>query len=115
MSFFFSTEYVNPLTVVPASEIGFTGNRTTFQCHYRDGAQEEVTWQKKGGLLPSGRHFTDNGALTITDIELQDEGTYVCKVNAGGRELTVEAFLDVHCKYFKTCYMFIRSCEQQVL
>ena len=97
--YLFLTEYVNPLTVVPASQVGFTGNSTTFQCHYRDGAQEDVTWQKKGGSLPSGRHSTDNGALTITDIDLQDEGTYVCKVNAGGKELSVEAILDVKCKY----------------
>ena len=62
-------------------------------------AQDKVTWQKKDGSLPSGRHFIDNGELTITDIDIQDEGTYVCKVNTGSRVLTVEASLDVQCKY----------------
>lgn len=90
---------MNPLAVVPTSQVAFTGNNTTFLCHYRDGSQDEVTWQKKGGSLPNGRHSIDSGELTITDIDLQDEGTYVCRVNTGARELTVEANLDVQCKY----------------
>lgn len=97
--FFFSTEFVNPLTIVPASQVAYIGNGTTFQCHYRDGSQDKVTWLKKGGSLPNGRHSVDNGVLTITEIELQDEGTYVCKVNTAERKITVEAYLDVQCKW----------------
>ena len=84
---------------MPASQVAYMGNSTTFQCHYRDGSQDKVTWLKKGGSLPNGRHSVDNGALTITEIELQDEGTYVCQVNTGEREITVEADLDVQCKW----------------
>lgn len=90
---------MNPLTIVPDRQVAFTGNSTTFQCHYRDGSQDAVTWLRKDGSLPDGRHFTDEGTLTITNIELQDEGTYVCKVNIGIREITVEAFLDVQGKF----------------
>ena len=97
--FFFATEFVNPLTIVPASQVAFIGNHTTFQCHYRDGSQDKVNWLKKGGSLPKGRHSIDNGALTITEVELQDEGMYVCQVNTVEREITVEAYLDVQCKW----------------
>ena len=76
------------------------GNNTTFQCYYRDGSQDEVTWQKKDGALPSGRHVLDQGILTITDADLDDAGTYVCKVNTGVQDLTIEAKLEVQCKYF---------------
>ena len=58
-----------------------------------------MTWQKKDGLLPSGRHVIDKGQLKITDVYFKDEGTYVCKATIGPRVLTAEATLDVQGKY----------------
>ena len=75
------------------------GENATFECHYRDGPQDEVTWEKKDGALPNGRHFVDKGVLTITDTEKSDAGVYVCRVNTGIKDLTMEAKLEVQGKY----------------
>lgn len=90
----------SPLTVVPSTKAILFGNNVTFQCQYRDGSQDEVTWEKKNGVLPNGRYFVDKGVLTITDAEKSDAGTYVCRVNTGIDDLITEAKLEVQCKYF---------------
>ena len=97
--FFLLSEFVNPLTVIPSQQVAYKGSTTTFQCNYEGGSQEEVTWEKKDGLLPSGRHVIDKGQLNITDVGFKDEGTYVCKATIGPRVLTAEATLDVQCKF----------------
>ena len=97
-SYILPAEYVNPLTIVPSSQDASIGNSTTFQCLYKDGSPDEVMWYKKDGSLPIGRHSVDKGLLTIMKVDSKDEGTYVCKVNTGGREVTVEAHLKVECE-----------------
>ena len=72
----------------------------TFKCQYRDGSQDEVTWEKKTGALPNGRYFVNEGVLASTDAEKSDAGIYVCRVNTGIKELTMEAKLEVQCKHF---------------
>lgn len=99
LSFFFLLLELFPLTVVPSKQVAYKGNSTTFQCNYKGGSQYEVTWQKKDGLLPSGRHVIDKGQLKITDVDFKDEGTYVCKATIGPSVLTFEATLDVQCEY----------------
>ena len=96
----FSDKPGSPLTITPSTQFALVGNSTTFQCHYRDGSQDEVKWEKKDGVLPSDRHLVDKGVLTITDLESQDAGTYVCRVNTGAGDLAIEAKLEVQCKYF---------------
>lgn len=84
---------------MPSTKVILVGNNATFQCQYRDGSQDEVSWEKKNGALPNGRHFLDQGVLTITDAEKSDAGVYVCRVNTGIKELVMEAKLEVQCKY----------------
>ena len=90
----------SPLTVTPSTTVILVGNSVTFKCQYRDGSQDEITWEKKTGTLPNGRYFVNEGVLTITDAEKTDAGIYVCKVNTGINDLTMEARLEVQCKYF---------------
>lgn len=85
---------------MPSTKKVLVGNNVTFECQYRDGSQDEVTWEKKDGALPNGRYFVDEGVLTITDAEKSDAGMYVCRVNTGIKDLTVEVKLEVQCKYF---------------
>lgn len=85
---------------MPSTKKVLVGNNATFECQYRDGSQDEVTWEKKDGALPNGRYFVDEGVLTITDAEKSDAGMYVCRVNTGIKDLTVEVKLEVQCKYF---------------
>lgn len=85
---------------MPSTKKVLVGSNATFECQYRDGSQDEVTWEKKDGALPNGRYFVDKGVLTITDAEKSDAGMYVCRVNTGIKDLTVEVKLEVQCKYF---------------
>ncbi len=43
--------------------------------------QPSISWLRRGGILPTGRHTTDNfnTALTIHDVEFGDEGDYICR------------------------------------
>lgn len=75
------------------------GKNATFQCYYRDGPQDEVTWQKEDGSLLSVRHVVDKGVLTITNVTAEDKGTYVCSVNTGLQDLTLQVTLEVKSKY----------------
>ena len=85
---------------MPSTKVTLVGNNATFECQYRDGPQDEVTWEKKNGALPNGRYFVGEGVLTITDTGMSDEGIYVCRVNTGIKDLAMEAKLEVQCKCF---------------
>ncbi len=54
-----------------------------------------ISWLRRGGTLPTGRHSVDNfnTELTINDVEFGDEGDYICRGH--NRQGNMEQYIQI--------------------
>lgn len=78
------------------------GRDITIACPYSGYPITSVKWSRGGSALPPDlRHKLDNeGHLTITDVNKNDQGTYTCTVQAGAGQT---ASRDIRVEVQSTC------------
>ncbi|XP_042207590.1 interference hedgehog-like [Homarus americanus] len=75
---------------------GHTGTNLTLLCLVNGHPEPVVRWSKYGGTLPSRSSQQENGSLLISQLAVEDEGTYLCQANNGvGSEVTLDVAVDV--------------------
>ena len=88
------------LEIQPKEKTVEVGASVSYVCQYsKKGFDSRITWKKKGGILPAGRHSATGGRLTITDIKNKDKGTYECSIATSAGVTTAEALLVIYCKF----------------
>lgn len=75
---------------------GILGANITLECVAHGEPVPKVSWRKKIGMLPKGRHSITAAGLRLVNISSSDEGVYVCEMNNGVAPVlihNVEVFL----------------------
>lgn len=80
--------YTNPfyntvlpsVKVSPSDHVASLGSNVTFTCEGTGIPTPSITWTRKGGSLPT-THTIENGSLTIINLSVDDQGSYVCTVS----------------------------------
>ncbi|XP_052863350.1 basement membrane-specific heparan sulfate proteoglycan core protein [Anopheles cruzii] len=70
---------------VPSIQIVEVGNDFRADCHARHLVSKhpiEVQWNRENGRMPD-HAYTDRGTLVITNIQITDGGSYVCRAGSG--------------------------------
>uniref|UniRef100_A0A182FR49 Basement membrane-specific heparan sulfate proteoglycan core protein n=1 Tax=Anopheles albimanus TaxID=7167 RepID=A0A182FR49_ANOAL len=70
---------------VPSIKIVEVGDEFRADCqarHLVSNRPIEVVWNRENGRMPDGA-FTDRGTLIITNIQITDGGSYVCRAGSG--------------------------------
>uniref|UniRef100_A0A8C2ZV88 Neural cell adhesion molecule L1 n=1 Tax=Cyclopterus lumpus TaxID=8103 RepID=A0A8C2ZV88_CYCLU len=88
---FVNVLHATPRIIGPRNELikVIEGSRTLLDCRYFGSPVPELRWSKYGqGTLEGNRFKTQgNGTLEIKNIQIEDQGTYVCVVsNVAGRD-----------------------------
>ena len=83
--------------VKPPARVGVKeGNTLALSCSATGDPKPVVSWKRYGVQLPTGRTLQTNGALVLRDIEISDEGYYVCvATSAGVFEAETVTYIDV--------------------
>ena len=72
------------------------GDNLTLECVANGAPVPLVSWEKFGGTLPDKRSVQIFGNLVITNVQIEDKGTYVCRAENGPGQATFKtAMLDV--------------------
>ena len=72
------------------------GGNLTLECVANGAPVPLVSWEKFGGTLPEKRSIQIYGNLILTNIQLEDKGTYVCRAENGPGQATFKtAMVDV--------------------
>ena len=72
------------------------GANLTLECVANGAPVPLVSWEKFGGILPEKRATQVYGNLILTDLQLEDKGTYVCRAENGPGQATFKtAMIDV--------------------
>nr|XP_045619920.1 interference hedgehog-like isoform X2 [Procambarus clarkii] len=75
---------------------GHTGSNLTMLCLANGHPKPSVRWTRYGGMLPSRSSQEEDGSLFITQLVVEDEGTYLCHANNGvGTEVMLDVSLEV--------------------
>ena len=79
---YISTAVPPSFTKVPKTVISFVSGATaTIECGVFGLPKPTVQWSRALLSLPQGRSQQQDGRLTISGIQLQDSGTYICKAS----------------------------------
>ncbi|XP_069169801.1 interference hedgehog isoform X2 [Procambarus clarkii] len=74
----------------------FSGSNLTMLCLANGHPKPSVRWTRYGGMLPSRSSQEEDGSLFITQLVVEDEGTYLCHANNGvGTEVMLDVSLEV--------------------
>ena len=93
-------EFVKPPEVLNTTE----GGAITAKCHVTTGLKRQfVEWSKANRRLSA----LPDGTLKLTDIKVEDAGTYVCNVSVDQMTFVAEMQLNVLGKYFSTWWPFL--------
>ena len=68
------------ILVKPASRTVTVNQSAIFQCLAMKDISATISWSKKDGSLPVGRHAVIKGALYIKNVIVGDNGIYVCTI-----------------------------------
>ncbi|XP_071549022.1 interference hedgehog-like isoform X2 [Panulirus ornatus] len=73
-----------------------TGSNLTMLCLANGHPKPDVQWSRYGGTLPSRSFQLEDGSLLITQLAVEDEGTYLCHANNSvSKEITLDVALEV--------------------
>ena len=91
------------------------GEQAKFYCSVSSSSIPKVTWSKLYGYLPSERYIKKNYFL-ISSVKLEDEGTYVCRVetDTGVSEKYVKLYVRGRIyilKFAKVFFQFVQGLE----
>ena len=68
------------ILVQPTFRTAFLNESATFQCAPDKNVYATISWSKKDGPLPFGRHSIIKGTLLIKNVVISDNGVYVCTI-----------------------------------
>ena len=68
------------ILVQPSFRTAFLNESATFQCAPDKNVYDTISWSKKDGSLPFGRHSIIKGTLFIKNVVISDNGVYVCTI-----------------------------------
>ena len=68
------------ILVQPTFRTAFLNESATFQCAPDKNVYATISWSKKDGSLPVGRHSIIKGTLFIKNVVISDNGVYVCTI-----------------------------------
>ena len=69
------------ILVQPTFRIAFLNESATFRCAPDKNVYATISWSKKDGSLPVGRHSINKGTLFIKNVVISDNGVYVCTIH----------------------------------
>ena len=77
------------------------GDNFTIECAIAGWPKPTIEWEKYGDVLPERRHEVRHGTLYLSDIRLDDRGTYICRASSlnGQSDLAYTALLEVLGRY----------------
>lgn len=52
-------------------------------------------------------HVSNDSSLSVKNVKVADEGTYICEAENSAGMISSEVTLTVHCKYFIKCHYVI--------
>lgn len=59
-----------------------------------------VLWRREDGKMPVGRaRILDDRSLSIEDVQMSDEGIYICDAQNDVGSIAAKASLVVNCEY----------------
>lgn len=80
----------------PARVVVTAGDTLTLNCSATGDPRPVVSWKRHGVQLPAGRSLQTNGVLVLRNIEINDEGYYICvATSAGVFEAETVTYIDV--------------------
>ncbi|CAL1265716.1 unnamed protein product [Larinioides sclopetarius] len=90
--------HVKPFFVKEPEHLTVLANvDVTFPCKVDGDPPPSVTWHKKDGKMPVGRaEVTEDSSLVVRNVNVADEGTYVCEAENLVGSITSEVTLTVH-------------------
>ena len=68
------------ILVQPTFRTAFLNESAKFQCAPDKNVYATISWSKKDGSLPVGRHSTIKGTLFIKNVVISDNGVYICTI-----------------------------------
>lgn len=77
------------------------GQTATFHCSVGGDPPPKILWKKEEGNIPVSRARIqhDDKSLEISNIVVEDEGTYVCEAHNNVGQISARASLTVHGEY----------------
>lgn len=83
-------------TVKPVNQTALEGGRATFYCAASGNPSPTITWGKLDGSIPADRRQEPSpGSLRIVNLQLGDDGIYVCTAQNSAGSITAQAFLRI--------------------
>ena len=77
--------------------------RVTFSCAASGNPPPLITWTKLGGSIPSHRRQEPSpGSLRIINLQLEDDGIYICTAQNQVANITAKAFLHIQGEFTKS-------------
>ncbi|XP_048206407.1 basement membrane-specific heparan sulfate proteoglycan core protein isoform X3 [Perognathus longimembris pacificus] len=83
-----------PIRIEPSSSHVAEGQTLDLNCVVPGQAHAQVTWQKRGGSLPT-RHQTHGSLLRLYQVSPADSGEYVCRVEGGSTPLETSVLVNI--------------------
>ena len=98
------------ILVQPTLRTAFLNESATFQCAPDKNVYATISWSKKGGSLPVGRHSIMKGTLFIKNVVISDSGVYICTIRAYQGTAQAAVTLNVKGKKNKQLKYVLKSC-----
>lgn len=79
--------------------VALVGQRVVFDCSVDGEPTPSILWRREDGRMPIGRAgIMEDKALSIENVQITDEGLYICDAENIVGAVTAKASLVVNCK-----------------